>query len=209
MRTGRSCPGYPHPLDFMLRDRIAFQRKRRAGTGSPVSPASPQHAVVKAQMPKTSQPKIPTPAGFSPVNRHRSPASTPWPIQMIPGSLHLPVEDTVATLFFNSVLYHRRDPLIRVGFMELLPQSYSKARPGSHLQLGALAVAFFSVAAWTGQRALIQSAEQFSMKAISQTRMALQGGLRGNVDEILMTALLLSVYDVSIVWRLVSPVLMM
>ncbi|PLB34886.1 DUF3433 domain-containing protein [Aspergillus candidus] len=195
VRTGRACPGYPHPLDFMLRDRIAFQRKKRTGAGSPVSSVLAQGAVVKAQKSKIKPPKTPNDACLAPVNRNRTPTSTPWPIQMIPSSLDLPVEDTVATLFFNSVLYHRRDPLIRVGFMELLPQSYSNARPGSHLQLGVLAVAFFSVSAWTGQRALLQSAELFSMKAISQTRMALQGGLRGNVDEILMTALLLSLYD--------------
>ncbi|RAL12211.1 DUF3433 domain-containing protein [Aspergillus homomorphus CBS 101889] len=113
----------------------------------------------------------------------------------IPKSVHLPLEDTVTSLFFSSYLYSPKDPLIREGFMEMVPQAYSNAQPGSHLKLITLAVSFFSVSAWTGNRSYLRAAEQLCLQAISKTREAIQGGIDQNQDEILMTVLLLSIYE--------------
>ncbi|KAF9892790.1 hypothetical protein FE257_000379 [Aspergillus nanangensis] len=195
IRTGRTCPGYPHPLDVMLRQRTAFDRKKKNGPSN------------KVLLPK-SQESVPT-ENYSPSsatsNESLSPVALTQPpappflgaitSMEVPGSLYFPLEDTVTSLFFNSYLYLPKDPLIRNGFMELLPQSYSNTSSGSHLHLGALAVSFFSVAAWTGNRPLLRSAEQFFAKAISKTRLALQGDVDRNIDDILMTVLLLSTYE--------------
>ncbi|RJE21846.1 hypothetical protein PHISCL_05830 [Aspergillus sclerotialis] len=115
--------------------------------------------------------------------------------QSIPYSPYLPLEDTVIPLFINSFLYVPKDPQTTNGFMDLLPQSYSNTKFGSHLHLATLAVSFFSVAAWTGQRSLLRSSELFFLKALPKTREALQYGIRDNLEEILMTVLLLSTYE--------------
>lgn len=99
-------------------------------------------------------------------------------------------------IFFNSYLSMPRDPQIPSGFMELLPHTYSGTRVGSHLHLVTLAVSTFSVAAWTGQRSLLRLSEQFFMKALPRTREALQGDIDQNLDEIVMTIMLLSTYEV-------------
>ncbi|PYH47842.1 DUF3433 domain-containing protein [Aspergillus saccharolyticus JOP 1030-1] len=110
-------------------------------------------------------------------------------------SVQLPVEDTVTSLFFSSYLYSPKDPLIREGFMEMVPAAYSNAQPGSHLKLITLAVSFFSVCAWTGNRSYLRTAEQLCAQAIAKTREAIQAGIDQNQDEILMTVLLLSIYE--------------
>ncbi|KAL4873552.1 hypothetical protein BDV12DRAFT_182336 [Aspergillus spectabilis] len=113
----------------------------------------------------------------------------------IPGGLYLPMEDTVTALFFNSYVYTPRDPMVRMGSMELLPQLYAAAPFDSHLHMSALAVAFFSVAAWTRQENLLQEAHRFFGKALSRTRHALQGDVQQNYDEILMTLMLLYIFE--------------
>ncbi|KAL4884806.1 hypothetical protein BJY04DRAFT_205817 [Aspergillus karnatakaensis] len=113
----------------------------------------------------------------------------------IPGGLYLPMEDTVTALFFNSYIYTPRDPMVRMGSMELLPQLYAAAPFSSHLHMSSLAVAFFSVAAWTRQGRLLQEADRFFGKALSRTRQALQGDVEQNYDEILMTLMLLYIYE--------------
>ncbi|KAL4924518.1 uncharacterized protein BDV17DRAFT_284587 [Aspergillus undulatus] len=112
-----------------------------------------------------------------------------------PNGLYLPMEDTVTALFFNSYLYTPRDPLIRPGSMEFLPQLYGSAPSDSHLRMSALAVAFFGVAAWTRQENLLQSAQQFFGKALARTRQALQGDIEQDYDRILMTLMLLYLFE--------------
>lgn len=102
----------------------------------------------------------------------------------------------MAPLFFNTYLHLPKDPQILDGFLELLPQAYSRTERGSHLQLATLAVSFFSVAAWTGQRSLLRLSEQFFLNALPKTRKMLQHGVARNMDEILMTVLLLYKYEV-------------
>ncbi|RAH65133.1 DUF3433 domain-containing protein [Aspergillus aculeatinus CBS 121060] len=109
--------------------------------------------------------------------------------------VNLPLEDTVASLFFSSYLYSPKDPLIREGFMEMVPHAYANAQPGSHLKLITLAVSFFSVSAWTGNRSYLRTAEHLCVQAISKTREAIQGDIDRNQDEILMTVLLLLIYE--------------
>ncbi|KAL5361255.1 hypothetical protein BJX96DRAFT_151629 [Aspergillus floccosus] len=200
IRTGRSCPGYPHPLDVMLRQRTAFERKKRSGPSSRASssPSEGQEAqggkeALVSPTPASSAVSL-TPASTSPTASPRYPLLSEAR-SAVPGSLYFPLEDTVTSIFFNSYLYLPKDPLIRDGFMELLPESYSNTLPGSHLHLSTLAVSFFSVAAWSGNPALLRSAEQFFVKAISKTRIALQGDVDGHLDEILMTILVLSTYE--------------
>ncbi|KKK20550.1 hypothetical protein ARAM_005068 [Aspergillus rambellii] len=186
VRTGRQCPGYPHPLDFMLRDRIAFTRRGRSTSSQTPSfvksddAAGPSEVSTIPSVTRAVQP------GTPPVSAASS---------HIPSTLCLPMEDTVTSLFFNSYLYLPKDPLVRTGFMELLPQLFATAPLDSHLRLGTLAVAFFSVAAWTHQESLLRSSQQCFVKALSRTRQALQGNIDQNLDEILMTVLLLSTYE--------------
>lgn len=99
-------------------------------------------------------------------------------------------------LFFNSYLYIPRDPQFLDGFLEVLPQSYSNARIGSHLHLATLAVSFFSVSAWTGRRDLLRSSEKFFLQALPRIREALQCDVSHNFDDILTTVLLLNMYEV-------------
>lgn len=99
-------------------------------------------------------------------------------------------------LFFNSYLFLPKDPQINNGFMDLLPQSYSATKFGSSLHLSLLAVSLFSVAAWTGQRALLYSAQDTFIKALRTTRETLQEDIDGKLNEILMTVLLLDLYEV-------------
>ncbi|KAL4778681.1 hypothetical protein BJX76DRAFT_352423 [Aspergillus varians] len=113
----------------------------------------------------------------------------------VPGGLYLPMEETVAALFFNSYIYTPRDPLIRPGSMELLPQLYAAAPFDSHLRMSALAVAFFGVAAWTRQENLLRSAQQCFGKALFRTRHALQGDVEQSYDQILMTLMLLYIFE--------------
>jgi hypothetical protein len=202
IRTGRSCPGYPHPLDVMLRQRTAFERKKHSGSGSKASssPSDGQgcHGGKEVSVSPTPAPSaVPfAPASTSAAVSPRYPLLSEARSAGVPGSLYFPLEDTVTSIFFNSYLYLPKDPLIRDGFMELLPESYSNTPPGSHLHLSTLAVSFFSVAAWSGNPALLRSAEQFFVRAISKTRIALQGDVDDYLDEILMTVLVLSTYEV-------------
>ncbi|KAL4975211.1 hypothetical protein BDW66DRAFT_167369 [Aspergillus desertorum] len=113
----------------------------------------------------------------------------------VPGGLYLPMEDIVTALFFNSYIYTPRDPLIRPGSMEVLPQLYAAAPFDSHLRMSALAVAFFGVAAWTRQENLLWSAQQCFGRALARTRRALQGDFERNYNEILMTLVLLYIFE--------------
>lgn len=132
----------------------------------------------------------------------KSSSSLPYYSISIPRSVFLPLEDTVIPLFFNSYLFLPKDPQINNGFMDLLPQSYSGTQFGSSLHLSLLAVSLFSVAAWTGQRALLHSSQDTFIKALRTTREALQGDIDGNLNEILMSVLLLDLYEVgaSFLW---------
>lgn len=114
----------------------------------------------------------------------------------IPRSIYLPLEDTVIPLFFNSYLYLPKDPHISNGFLDLLPQFYSETQFGSSVHLSLLAVSAFSVAAWTGERNSLQLAELSFLRALRKTREALQTDIDGNLTEILLTVLLLSLYEV-------------
>jgi hypothetical protein len=106
------------------------------------------------------------------------------------------MEDTVVPLFFNSYLYLPKDPYIRSGFMDILPVEFFNAKPRSHLYISTLAVAFFSVAAWTGQGCLLQASEQYFTQALPKIRESLQDE-NSDLDSILLSILLLSTYEVS------------
>ena len=122
-----------------------------------------------------------------------------WPPPLGPADLYQPMEDWVVPLFFNSYLYLPRDPHIRDGFMEILPSLYSDAEAGSHLHISTLAVAFFSVAAWTGQKSLLRTSEQYFTRALPKIRDALQSNEDSELDSTLSSILLLGTYEVSLV----------
>ncbi|OJJ99948.1 hypothetical protein ASPACDRAFT_60764 [Aspergillus aculeatus ATCC 16872] len=192
VRTNRSCPGYLDPFDVMLRDQVAFKRKKRdthvlnAAPASPAKLASLTTSVIAAA-PETAVSTNVTRADWMDIVFDKT--------CNIPKSVNLPLEDTVASLFFSSYLYSPKDPLIREGFMEMVPHAYANAQPGSHLKLITLAVSFFSVSAWTGNRSYLRTAEHLCVQAISKTREAIQGGIDRNQDETLMTVLLLLIYE--------------
>lgn len=182
----------------MLRQRTAFERKKRTAPASEVQ--SPVVDGKNAMVAMATSVSDQSDMFVSPTSSNTVFPKYPLPSEVrpasIPSTVYSPMEDTVTSLFFNSYLYLPKDPLIRIGFMELLPQTYSNTKQGSHLHLSALAVSFFSVAAWTGNPSLYRSSEQFFAKAISKTRLALQDNIDGRLDEILMTVLLLSTYEV-------------
>lgn len=60
-----------------------------------------------------------------------------------------------------------------------------------------MAVSAFSVAAWTGQRSLLDLSGHTFLKALRKTRLALQADIAGDLNELLMTVLLLSLFEVS------------
>ncbi|KAL5332851.1 hypothetical protein BJX70DRAFT_91224 [Aspergillus crustosus] len=182
VRTGRECPGYPHPLDVMLRPQTGMVRKSR---NTPAATPKRDDVDAEAQSSNSVLSRLPCYPETS--------SSIVSP--QIPGGLYLPREDTVTALFFNSYVYTPRDPMVRMGSMEILPQLYAAASSNSHLHMSALSVAFFSVAAWTRQKNLLQEAHRFFGKALSRTRQALQGDVEQNFDEILMTLMLLYLYE--------------
>lgn len=106
------------------------------------------------------------------------------------------MEETVVPLWFNAYLYLPQDPSVRCGFMEVLPGMYSSAKPESPLHLSTLAVAFFTLAAWTGQGSLLRASERYFMKALPKIREALQAAGGADVDTMLVSILLLSTYEV-------------
>ena len=61
-----------------------------------------------------------------------------------------------------------------------------------------MAVSAFSVAAWTGQRSLLDLSGHCFLKALRKTRLALQADIDGDLNELLMTVLLLSLFEVSV-----------
>lgn len=81
--------------------------------------------------------------------------------------------------------------------MEILPEIFMYTKPGSHLHRSTLAVAFFSVAAWTGNGALLRCAEQYFTQALSKIRAALIKTEPNDLDSVLLSTLLLSTYEVS------------
>jgi hypothetical protein len=80
--------------------------------------------------------------------------------------------------------------------MAILPVAFSDAKPQSHLYVSTLAVAFFSVAAWTGQGSLLRLSEQYFTQALPKIRESLQDE-NSDLDSILLSILLLSTYEVS------------
>lgn len=119
-----------------------------------------------------------------------------WPVYLPPADLYQPMEDIVVPLFFNSYLYLPKDPHIRNGFMEILPEMYSNAGIGSHLHTSTLAVAYFTVAAWTGQESLIRASQRYFTQALPKIRETLLSNDDTEYDRILMSILMLSTYEV-------------
>ncbi|EAW09344.1 Zn(II)2Cys6 transcription factor domain-containing protein [Aspergillus clavatus NRRL 1] len=186
LRTGRTCPGYKHPFDVVLRERTAFQRKKNNAAAGKSSDRAGDNAAVPAPSPSSSAPTgalLPA-APISPVRLNPG----------IPRRVNPQLEATVTSLFFGSYMYLPKDPQLKIGFMELVPLFYSTTNFGSHLHLASLAVAFRSVAAWTGHRPLLHYSEQFFVRALARTRVALQG-VEENPDAMLMTVLLLSTFE--------------
>ncbi|GAA84326.1 C6 zinc finger domain protein [Aspergillus luchuensis] len=193
VRTGRTCPGYPHPFDVMLRDQVAFHRKKRDTSSRVSSPKMRVESIRSSPAPVSSNDAL-----ISTNSSADLPQTGPLlrtAQEEVPRALVLPTDDTVTAMFFNSYIYSPRDPLILRGFMDILPDVFCYTQPGSHLHVGTLAVSYFSVAAWTGNRSFLQTAQQLFVKAIAKTREALQGDITHTVDDILMTILLLSTYE--------------
>lgn len=205
VRTGRTCPGYPHPLDVMLRDRTAFQRKKsNISKTKAVIATKGRTSSKELSPPLTVSDTTTSPTTASSTSVVSSPKYETSPVSVnflealspsLPSGLFLPLESTVTSLFFNSYLYSPRDPLIRIGFLELVPERYHNALPGSPLHLGTLAVSLFSVSAWTGNHSFLRIAEQFFVKALAKTRVSLQSNLGENLVETIMAVLLLSIYE--------------
>ncbi|KAJ5766776.1 uncharacterized protein N7511_004392 [Penicillium nucicola] len=194
-RTKRECPGYPDPFDLMLRDHTHSFRKPVRASRSPAtsnSSRSSSRAIELPEQPVSSK----RPLALGPVDLYaKTPMiTTRWPPLLGPADLYQPMEDTVVPLFFNSYLYLPKDPHIRNGFMEILPVSFSNAKPQSHLYVSTLAVAFFSVAAWTGQSCLLRASEQYFTQALPKIRESLQNE-NSDLDSILLSILLLSTYE--------------
>ncbi|KAL2807686.1 C6 zinc finger domain protein [Aspergillus granulosus] len=193
-RSGRQCPGYPHPLDVMLRPQAPLLWKSGL-TPQSAAPSGKSDNLDARQEEATQKDGISSELSCCPCLPQSSGASTLLPPPRIPGRLLLPLEDTVTGLFFGSYVYTPKDPLVRMGSMELLPQLYAAAPLTSPVRMGALAVSYFSVAAWTNQEHLLQLARQCFVDALTLTRKTLQGDIEQSFDELLMTMLLLYIYE--------------
>ncbi|KAJ6157704.1 hypothetical protein N7470_005296 [Penicillium chermesinum] len=195
-KTGRSCPGYKHPFDVVLRDQTSFFIAP-SPTGVRLSP-SPNGKCDASQPwrdPNSTASKKSTGSSVSLV-KERPPADY-WPRYQSPNDLYLPLESNVLPLFFNSYLYLPKDPHVRNGFMEFLPNVYAEAKTDSHLHSATMAVAFFAVAAWTGQSSLLKLSEKYFTKALPKLRDALISEvINEEYDLILTSILLLSTYEV-------------
>lgn len=108
------------------------------------------------------------------------------------------MEHTVIPLWFNSYLYLPQDLHIRNGFMDILPSLYANVKSGSHLHLSTLAVGFFTLAAWTGQASLLNQAERYFARALPKLRQALDEHADGDFENLLISILLLSDYEVRV-----------
>ncbi|KAJ5220261.1 hypothetical protein N7468_009465 [Penicillium chermesinum] len=195
-KTGRSCPGYKHPFDVVLRDQTSFFIAP-SPTGVRLSP-SPNGKCDASQPwrdPNSTASKKSTGSSVSLV-KERPPADY-WPRYQSPNDLYLPLKSNVLPLFFNSYLYLPKDPHVRNGFMEFLPNVYAEAKTDSHLHSATMAVAFFAVAAWTGQSSLLKLSEKYFTKALPKLRDALISEvINEEYDLILTSILLLSTYEV-------------
>lgn len=192
-RTNRSCPGYPDPLDLVLRDHTqSFQKSKSDRTPAVNSRLSPGSSII-TQTTEVSHRRM----SISVDSANRQTAGVSWPPSVGPADLYLPMEDTVIPLFFNPYLYLPKDQYIRNNFMEMLPEKLSSAKSGSHLHVSTLAVAFFSVAAWTGQGCLLRESEKYFTQALSRIREALQRNEECDLESLLLSTLLLSTYEVS------------
>lgn len=196
VRTGRTCPGYRHPLDVALRGQTAFRRKTKKNQKE--TPARDELAVTQWSAESSGSSSSPSEEITEVVT---SPAaqepSDPLPKISILRNVVLPMENTVIPLFFNSFIFVPKDPQVNVGFMELLPQAYSQTKFGSALHFGLLAVSFFSVASWTGQRSLLYLAQSTFVRALRSTRETLQqADMDENINEALISVLLLDLFEV-------------
>jgi hypothetical protein len=194
-RTKRSCPGYPDPFDLMLRDQTpSFKKPAQARITPPTSSqSSSSKSSPNPQTADKSNEIVPKATFFA----NQQPATMFWPTLPSPFGLYQPMEDTVVPIFFNSYIYLPRDQHSRKGFMEIVPEIFSKTQTGSHLHVSTLAVAFFSVAAWTGNMTFLRAAEQYFTQALSKIRAALLKTEHHDLDSILLSTLLLSTYEVS------------
>lgn len=193
MRTKRSCSGYPDPFDVMLRDHTPSFRKPARAKKFPASnrPSCSENASNAPTIENSNQAVSTAIVAAKPQSKKAS-----WPPSFGPADLYQPMEDTVVPMFFNSYLYLPKDQYIRNGFMEILPANFSNTKPGSHLHVSTLAVAFFSVAAWTGQRSLLRASEHYFTQALTKIREALQKDEENDLDSVLLSTLLLSTYEV-------------
>jgi hypothetical protein len=180
----------------MLRDHTNSFKKQTRARRSPATSTGSRFSSQTIELPNQVVPAKGQ-LVLGPVDLHaKAPMTmTSWPPLLGPADLYQPMEDTVVPLFFNSYLYLPKDPLIQNGIMEILPVAFSNAKPQSHLHVSTLAVAFFSVAAWTGQGSLLRASEQYFTQALPKIRETLQDE-NSDLDSILLSILLLSTYEV-------------
>ncbi|KAJ5726262.1 uncharacterized protein N7483_007619 [Penicillium malachiteum] len=200
-RTGRSCPGYLDPFDLILRDHTpSFISKKGTKKAPPrkITKSEPRHDSNENhdEDRNNSHTKASEASGRSLSLTTSTKSSTSWPPYIPPADLYQPMEDTVIPLFFNSYLYLPQEPHVRNGFMEILPELFSNARPGSYVHTSTLAVAFFSVAAWTGHAPLLKAAQRYFTQALPKIRAALLSNDDGEYDSILMSILNMSTYEI-------------
>lgn len=177
----------------MLRDHTSSFTKKPAA--SAVSPSSSSKDSSSKDGDANSEESL----AKSPESAVSARSNSSWPVYLpLPADLYQPLEDTVIPLFFNSYLYLPKDPHIRNGFMELLPEMYSNAGIGSPLHTSTLAVAYFTVAAWTGQGSLVRASQQYFTQTLPKIRQTLLSNDDSEYDRILMSILLLSLYEVRI-----------
>ncbi|KAJ5885097.1 hypothetical protein N7495_009607 [Penicillium taxi] len=123
----------------------------------------------------------------------------------IPTELYHPVEDAVVPLFFNSFIFLTQVNHIRNGFLGMLPRIYTNAKVGSYLHSSTLAIAFFTVGAWTGQRSLMREAQRYFTCSLPKIREALTTD--GDLNSLLAAIICLSTYEIKTTRGLSSPVI--
>ncbi|KAL8708409.1 MAG: hypothetical protein Q9220_006699 [cf. Caloplaca sp. 1 TL-2023] len=190
MSTDRTCPGYAHLFDLVLRDQTESvtkkaQRKKKndpanaKGTATATT-SSPKTADQRAYQLKAASPAIATTAssGF-----------------LLTRSLHEPPEKQAIHLFFTDYVLIPRHPYSKRGYLECLLPLYQNTRHDSLLSLATTATALVVEGGSPSTQHYRQLSRSFFGKALVKTSRAIRDPVESVKDETLMSVLLLSFYE--------------
>ncbi|KAL8946487.1 MAG: hypothetical protein Q9222_007125 [Ikaeria aurantiellina] len=192
MSTDRTCPGYAHLFDLVLRDQTESvtrkaQRKKKkdpanakgTATAAESSPKTADQRRVGAYQPTASSAIATTaPSGF-----------------ILTRPLHEAPEKQAVDFFFTNYVLIPRHPYSRRGYLECLLPLYQNTREDSLLSLATTATALVIEGGLPSTQHYRQLSRSFFGKALVKTGRAIRDPVESVKDETLMSVLLLSFYE--------------